>query len=139
MMRIYELLPPDMPVLFHIGDVRSDFSSPKRLANVLDAFPHLRNIIAAHMGGYSVWDDSWKYLIGRNVWMDTSSTFFRLPPHEVKRMILAHGVEKILWATDYPALSHRDGIAEARTLDLTEDQFEMIFHKNAERLFGVTL
>jgi predicted TIM-barrel fold metal-dependent hydrolase len=54
-------------------------------------------------------------------------------------MILAHGVEKILWATDYPALSHRDGIAEARTLDLTEDQFELIFHKNAERLFGVTL
>ena len=139
MMRLYELIPPEMPILFHVGDVKSDYSSPKRLANVLDRFPHLKNIIAAHMGGYSVWNDSWKHLVGRDVWFDTSSTFFKLPPHEVTRMILAHGVDRVLWATDYPALSHRDGIAEARTLDLTEEQFEKIFYKNAERLFGVTL
>lgn len=139
MMRLYELIPPDMPILFHVGDATSDYSSPKRLANVLDHFPHLKNIIAAHMGGYCEWDEAWKYLVGRDVWFDTSSTFFRLPPHEVKRIILAHGVDRVLWATDYPALSHRDGIAEARTLDLTEDQFEQIFYKNAERLFGVKL
>ena len=52
MMRLYELIPPEMPMLFHIGDPCSDYSSPKRLANVLDHFPHFKNIIAAHMGGY---------------------------------------------------------------------------------------
>ena len=77
MMRLYELIPPELPVLFHVGDVRYDYSSPKRLANMMDHFPHLKNIIAAHMGGYSVWDESWKHLVGRDVWFDTSSTFFK--------------------------------------------------------------
>ena len=71
----------DFPILFHCGDSRTDFSSPWRLARVLDTFPHLK-IIAAHFGGYSEWGEVWKHLTGRKLWFDTSSTLWKLPVEE---------------------------------------------------------
>ena len=38
-----------LPVLFHMGDDRYDFSSPKRLTNLLRKVPDLK-VIAAHLG-----------------------------------------------------------------------------------------
>ena len=40
----------DLPVLFHMGDDRYDFSSPERLTNLLRRVPELR-AVAAHFGG----------------------------------------------------------------------------------------
>ena len=44
---------------------------PDRLATVLDRVPDL-TVVAAHFGGFKMWDDVEKYLIGRNLWLDTS-------------------------------------------------------------------
>ena len=60
-----------MPVLFHAGDARYDFSGPKRILHVLEKHPDLI-IIAAHFGGYTEWENSIKYLVGKNVYFDTS-------------------------------------------------------------------
>jgi len=139
MMRIFEIIPPDMPVMLHAGDEKLDFSAPRRIANVLDHFPHLNNVIAAHMGGYSAWDEAWRTLVGRKVWFDTSSTFWKISAEKVKEMVLAHGVDRILFGTDYPAVSHVHGIADTGSLDLPQEQLEMIFYKNAERLFHTAL
>jgi len=76
---IYEMLfSMNFIVLFHAG-VDIAFSepyhcTPKRLQKVLDMFPRAV-IIAAHMGGYMYWDDVEKYLVGRNIYMDTSFSF----------------------------------------------------------------
>lgn len=138
MMPIYEAAGKDLPMLFHIGDKKSPFSSPERLRNVIRNFP-AHKIIAAHMGGYSVWEDSWKYLIGTSVYMDISSTIRHIGKEKTRKMVLAHGLEKVLFASDYPAVRHKDAVEDVLSLELGEEANEMIFHENAERLLNISL
>ncbi|MBP5182813.1 MAG: amidohydrolase family protein [Lentisphaeria bacterium] len=136
MMPIYEAAGKDLPMLFHIGDRKSPLSSPDRLRKVVRNFPGYK-IIAAHMGGYSVWEEAWKYLIGMDVFMDISSTIRYIGKEKTKKMVLAHGPEKVLFASDYPALRHKDAIEDVLSLDLGDEINEMIFHENAERVLGL--
>lgn len=138
MMRIYEAVGNDLVMLFHVGDEHSDLSSPKRLATVLDAFPGAR-IVAAHLGGYMRWDEAEKYLIGRDLWLDSSSSLHRLPAETARRLIISHGVERVLFASDYPAARPAEAIEQLRSLKLPEDAMERICHLNAEKLLGVEI
>ena len=52
---VYDMIGDQLPILFHMGDHRYDYSHPARLRKVLDLFPKLR-VIAAHFGGYSMYD-----------------------------------------------------------------------------------
>lgn len=136
---IYEkLIELDMPVLVHAGDCRFDFSGPKRIRNLIDKFPKL-TLIAAHFGGYTEWDDAENYLAGQNVWMDTSSTIWKLPLEQCNRILKKHGAEKFLWGSDFPMWNHKDELAKFNQLDLTDSEKEMILYKNAERLLGIKL
>jgi predicted TIM-barrel fold metal-dependent hydrolase len=58
---IYEAAEDRLPILFHIGDDRYDYSHPRRLSKILGDFKNLK-AIAAHLGGYKVWDEASKYL-----------------------------------------------------------------------------
>ncbi|MBR7107185.1 MAG: amidohydrolase [Lentisphaeria bacterium] len=135
MMRIYGKLDATLPLIIHMGDPRTDFSSPHRLARVLERFPDLV-VIAAHFGGYKEWDQAWKHLVGKNVFLDTSSSFPLLSPEEAVRIIRAHGVEKILFASDYPASDLENAIGDILKLGLSPQENEQIFHLNAERILG---
>ena len=86
MLPVYKAIAGKLPLLIHVGDPKRDSSSPVRLAHVLDKFPDLV-IIAAHFGGYMMWEDSRKYLVGRNIFMDTSSSLAYLDPETAVKMI----------------------------------------------------
>ncbi len=136
MMRIYELVGDELPLMIHMGDRRTDFSSPWRLAKVLDAMPEIR-VIAAHFGGYSEWDDVRRHLVGRDVWFDTSSTFWELPAESARQIALEHGTDKLLFGSDYPACMPKQAIADVLTMKLSENDNEKIFYRNAEQLLGL--
>lgn len=121
-----------MPILFHVGDRRFDYSSPRRVVSLLERFPGI-NIAAAHMGGYSEWENAWKYLIGRkDVYLDISSTIGLIPAEEVRRMVDAHGADRVLFASDYPSVNQTQAIADVMSLGLDDEALELIFWKNAE-------
>lgn len=122
-----------LPLLIHAGDCRYDFSGPKRIANVLDKHPDLL-VIAAHMGGYTEWDDSEKYLVGRNVYFDISSTFWKLPKDRVERMIKNHGVDKILFGSDFPMWDHQQEMERFNKLNLTTEERDAILYKNGAKI-----
>ncbi len=130
---MYEQIGEDYPIVLHVGDKNLDFSNPVRLSRVLDIFPN-HKFVAAHMGGYSVWDTDAKSLVGKNVWFDTSSTMWEVSPEKMAQMIHAHGADKVLFGTDYPAVSLRAEADRIEALDLTEEEKDMIFYKNAEKL-----
>jgi predicted TIM-barrel fold metal-dependent hydrolase len=119
-----------------MGDKKGDFSSPWRLVEVLDRFPQL-TVIAAHFGGYSEWDEVWKHLVGRNVYFDTSSTIWELPAARAREIVLAHGVDKILFGSDYPAQKPAEAIADVLQMELSATDNAKIFHLNAERLLNL--
>ena len=125
-------------VLAHAGDYRFDFSSPKRIANVIKKHPDLK-FVAAHFGGYTEWDKSEEFLVGKNVFFDTSSTLFKLPIEKAMQMIKKHGVEKFLFGTDYPMWNHKEEFERFSKLPLSEEEKQMILYKNAANLLDLSL
>lgn len=132
---MYAAAKDDLVMLFHVGDAHSDLSSPRRLAHVLELFPQAK-IIGAHLGGYMCWPDAEKYLVGKNLYLDVSSTLMtgKISVAEVRKMVLAHGVDKVLFASDYPAVHQSQAIDDVRALGLSLEDEEKIFHLNAEKL-----
>ena len=138
MLKIYEAIGPDMIMLFHIGDRVSEKSAPERLAKVLDTLPELR-VIAAHFGGYSMWERAKQSLVGRNVWLDTSSAIPFMGIGEAAEIIAAHGADRILWGSDYPAVQPQTAIAQLESLGLSMEDQEKIFYRNAEKLLNIRI
>ena len=134
--KIYEVAEGRLPVLFHMGDKNSDFSSPARLLKILHDFPNL-TVIGAHFGGYHVWEDSLKLLADTNIYMDTSSSLAFITPEFAREFIHAHGVDRFLFATDYPMWSFEPEMERFNRIDLTDSEREMILYQNAQKLLGI--
>jgi predicted TIM-barrel fold metal-dependent hydrolase len=134
-MAMYKVVAGKLPILFHMGDETRDTSKPERLARVMDKLPDLV-AIGAHMGGYQAWDEASRYLVGRNVYFDESSTLFKLEPERVVEMIRAHGADKILFGSDFPMWPHDEELARFMALDLSEEERRMILWDNAASLLG---
>ena len=92
--------------------------------------------IAAHLGGYSVWEDGSALRGMKNVYVDTSSSLCFLKPEEAVRMIREHGVERVFFGTDYPLWEPGEELGLFNALPLTEEERELILHKNAEAFIG---
>ncbi len=139
-LKIYELCEKKgLPVLLHTGDFRYDFSNPNRVKPILETYTDLK-VIGAHFGGWSVWERAVEELSGYdNFYVDCSSSFYCLKPDEVLKMIRKYTAERVLFATDYPTWELKGEIDYFLSLDLTEDERELIFYKNAVKLFGLDL
>jgi predicted TIM-barrel fold metal-dependent hydrolase len=134
MMPIYGALEGKLPVLIHMGDEVKTSSRPERLSKVIRMFPNL-TVIAAHLGGYQMWGESVRYLVGKNLYFDTSSTLFRLDGQKAADIIRAHGVEKVLFGTDYPMWVHEEEVDRLDSLELTQSEKRLILCGNAQKLF----
>jgi predicted TIM-barrel fold metal-dependent hydrolase len=133
MLKIYKALEGMFPLLIHVGDENKTSSSPRRLSKIIKLFPNL-TVIAAHLGGYQMWEESAEYLVGRNLYFDTSSSLFKLDSRKASEIIRMHGVEKVLFGSDFPMWSHEEELKRFNRLDLTEEERRLILSGNAKRL-----
>ena len=109
---------------------------PERLRHALE-YVRGDRIVAAHLGGWDVWDDVEKYLVGTPVMLDTAFTIDFIDKEQFLRIIKNHGSRKILYGTDSP-WEKQSGCAEyINSLPLDEDEKNNIFYKNAMRLLGI--
>lgn len=124
-------------ILFHAGiDVglpRPYHCTPQRLVKVIDLFPGSK-IVAAHMGGWRSWDDVEKYLMGRDLYFDTSFSYSELGSEHMERIIRQHGADKILFGTDSPWTDQAMEISDIKSLNLRVEETNMILGGNAKRL-----
>ena len=138
-LKIYELCEGRLPVLLHCGDHRFDFSNPNRLRPILEIFTEL-DVIGAHFGGWSVWQDAEDMLTGfPNFSVDTSSSFYALSSEKATEIIRRFGAERVMFATDYPMWSISDELCRFDKLALTKEEREAVLYKNAARRFGFPL
>lgn len=135
---LYEAIGSDLPIVLHLGDPTRDYSAPQRLARVLEWFPE-HTFIAAHFAGYTRWEEAKQCLFGKNLYMDTSSSLFLLEPTEAVAMIRLHGVDKVLFGTDYPAFTHEHEFKRFMALPLTEEERCAILGDNVKRLLNIDL
>ncbi len=126
-----------LPIIFHLGDDRFDFSHPKRLANLAKAFPRL-TCVGAHMGGYLHWKDSVSIFKGiENTYFDTSSSLEFLSSEEAHSIIREIGVDHFLFASDYPMWNPEKEIGHIMNLPLSESDRKKIFSENCIKVFNL--
>ena len=128
-------------VMFHAGaDIGLPpplYASPERIAHVLTetAGSHL---IAAHLGGWDMWDDVERYLVGTPVLLDTAFIWKFIAPEQCLRIIRTHGADKILFGSDSPWENPAETLAFLQSLGLTAEELAKITYQNAQRILGET-
>ncbi|SJZ33034.1 amidohydrolase family protein [Selenihalanaerobacter shriftii] len=136
---LYEIIGDEFLVLFHVGDdvypTEDNYSTPKKMAQVIKDFPELE-VIAGHLGGYRMWDEAEKHIIGKDIYLDTSSVFQYISLERGSELIEAHGVEKILFGSDYPMKAPREEINNILNLDLSLEDKWRILTKNGLKLLS---
>lgn len=135
-LRMFEIIKDRLLVLMHAGDeivpLPDIQPTPERIARLLRYFPRLR-LIAAHAGGYRMWDEVEKRLVGRNLLLDLSYVFGAIPPDQLLRIIQRHGPERIVWGSDFPWHSQVYSLNALRELGLPELQLRDILARNILR------
>lgn len=121
-----------------VGQTGPGKASPERISRVMEAFPDL-TIVAAHFGGLHMLEESKKHLLGKDVYFDMSwyPSTDQLDPGEIVDMMQTHGMDKILFGSDYPTTDAQKEIDWAMNLPLSDAERELVFYKNAQRLFDI--
>lgn len=124
-----EIAKRNLPVLFHTGDKRYDYSSMRRVYHLLDMVPDLR-VIGAHFGGYSEWDDVLTLEPRDNVYMDTSSALFFMEKEKVYAFFEKFGIDHFFFGTDFPMWNPTEELERFYDLHLSKSEQEQILHLN---------
>lgn len=136
-MEMYEVIDNRLPILFHTGDKRYDYSNADRFRAAAKRFPKQR-MIGAHFGGYSVWEDSVKKLADlENVWFDESSSLAFITPEKAKEYINIYGAHRIFFGTDYPMWGAGDELERFDRIDLDDSQRQMILWDNITKFLNM--
>ena len=140
---IYEgIAANDLIAVFHGGldpyTKGEILATPERFAAVGKAFPEMK-IVAAHLGGMTLWDDVERHLAGkfRNIWLDVSVIAGHIEPEQLLRIIRSHGTDRILFGSDCPWDDPANEITMIEELPLSETDKELIFSKNAKELLEI--
>ncbi len=138
---LYEMIERlNLPLLFHCGQELSGTmlvrSSPQRLLKIKESFPGLR-IIAAHFGGFRLWQEVEEHLLGKDIYLDTSFFFDYLPREKVRRLLLGHRQDRLLFGTDFPLVDQKKDIDFLKGLGLPLELSERIFYLNSQELLGL--
>ena len=132
---VYDYLQGRGTLIVHCGDKRFDHSHPRRLKKVIDNFPKLC-VIAAHLGGWSLFDEAFALLKNSDCFFDISSCTMFLPSEKVAKYIRGYGADRVLFGTDFPLWSPETEVNAFNKLPLTSEEFEKIAYKNALRVIG---
>lgn len=133
---IYDRLQGYLPILIHCGDTRFDYSHPRRLKHIIDEFPKLQ-IIAAHLGGWSMFDTTFEYLKDTDCYFDISSSMMFLTPEQIKDYISGYGADRILFGSDFPLWDPQGEVESFLRLGLSESDQEKNSFSERSKILNV--
>lgn len=120
--------------MVHIGDKlppEQNPSCPYKLAALMDLFPKAR-FIAAHLGGYHQWQHALQSTIGRDVYIDTSSSLDFIDDATLAAIWKKHPRERILFGSDYPIYDPGTELRKLQQrLRLKDAELEGLMHNGA--------
>ena len=134
---IFEHAQDDFIFEIHIGDRKTpeqNPSCPYKLAALLDAFPRLQ-VIAAHLGGYQQWQHSLKALVGRELWLESSSSMAFINDEELRAIVSGHPRERLLFGSDYPLYDPFEAFCHVQQRTAFSDAEMEALLDNGKKLF----
>lgn len=131
--KIYRVVAGKLPILFHTGDDRYEYSKPYRLAKIAAKHKDVK-FIGAHFGGYRCWDELDCYKGLDNVYFDTSSSLSFISAEKAESLIRKFGVEKFFFGTDFPMWDATEELKRFYGIKLSDDEREKILADNFKSL-----
>lgn len=127
-----------MALTFHAGyDIGLKYPihcTPKGVAKRMDIFEG-QPVIFAHMGGYDLWEDVKTYMVGHDIYIDTSFSVDQMPHQLAAEIIQQHGADRVLFGTDAPWGRGSVVKKHLEALEMTEKDRKKILGENAIGLF----
>jgi len=120
---------------FDIAFPRERRADPERIGKVLAKFPGLK-FVATHLGAWEDWAEVERWLIGKPVILETSFATAYCGAEAVRRLLMAHPSDCILFGTDSPWADQAEEIARIKALALPPGLEQKLFYENAHRLLG---
>ena len=113
-------------------------TTPDMLLRAIDRVPDLK-LIAAHLGGWMMWDEVANKLVGTPIYFDTAFLADFIEPSLARDIINAHGEDRVLFGSDAPWEDPARTLEFLRSLNLSADRLKKICGENAAGLLGVSL
>ena len=123
-----------------------------RMAVEIQKRTGIEKLILAHMGGWGMWQEVSKDLVGAPIYIDTAFSFGEVnenpkyPRKEEERalgndellfdIIERHGADKVLFGTDSPWGSQAADVERMKKHGFSDSERELIFEGNARRLLA---
>ena len=135
MMPIYEAVRDlGLTLLLHagvdIGLPGQVHCTPLMIKRILSNVPGIK-LVAAHMGSHALWRDVEELLVGKDLFLDTSYSSYKLMREGMTRIIKNHGVDRIVFGSDSPWTDAGAEIEFIKELSLKQSEIEAILYKNA--------
>jgi len=112
--------------------------TPETLYPFISKFPDL-NIVCAHWGGglpfYALMPEV-KIALD-NVYFDSAASPYLYNPQIYQQVTGLVGSDRILFGSDYPLMAQSRVINEIKSIDLPEEEIDLILSGNARRLLGI--
>ncbi len=128
-------------VLIHAGNdpVSKDihYCTPKMIHDVL---PLLQKdmLIASHYGGLMNLDEVEQYLLGEDIYIDTSMAHHYYGLERLRSILNRHPADRILFGSDSPWENQQTSLRLLRSMSLSDSLIEKITHTNPARLLGLS-
>lgn len=126
--------------LFHAGMdagfMPPSHCSPERLRRALNWFEGSA-VVAAHFGGYMMWDEVLEKLCGLPLYLDTSYSHSRMIKPLAQAILKRHGADRVLFGSDSPWSPVEDELLFVRSLELAPEVERAVLCENARRLLGL--
>ena len=128
-----------MTVVFHagrdIGYLPPVKTAPNMLLRIIDRAPDMK-LVAAHLGGWMMWDEVAEKLVGTPIYFDTAFIADFIDKTLTRDIIKAHGADKVLFGSDAPWEDPAKTLDFLRSLDIDADEMQKICGDNAAKLIG---
>jgi len=113
-----------------------DRAAPARFRRVIERHPELK-LLCTHMGGWRMWDEVERELLGADVFFETSFSLGDrgADGERIANMIRRHGVERVMFGTDWPWAGHAEQLEQIKAL-LRKSEMRQVLSTNAARILG---
>jgi uncharacterized protein len=135
---VLDLMQGEFAIIAHVGQGDTGASNarctPSMMRDLVRRFPRL-DVVACHFGGYRDLDEVEATILGLPVYLDTSwpPGLWSLDSARVRRIIERHGVERVMFGSDWPMAEPRRCVAAVEALGLSSDDTAAVLGGNAER------
>lgn len=110
--------------------------TPERVLKVIKMVNH-NKFVLGHFGAHKLWKEVYDVLAGENVYFDTAFTLHEIDEKTFKDILLKHGEDKALFATDCPWRDIKEDLEILKSYNLEEETMNKLLYKNALKLLTI--